>query len=37
MITLMIGWKRMEKRSDDVTETKYVKLWDWFAYPERTR
>lgn len=23
-----------EKRSDDVTETKFGKLWYWLAYPE---
>ena len=27
-----------QARSDDVTNiTKFVKLWDWLAYPERTR
>ena len=29
---------QIENRSDDVTNTtKFVKLWDWSAYPERTR
>ena len=33
-----IFWKgKLEKKSDEVTKTKFVKLWDWLAYPERTR
>lgn len=33
-----IFWKgKLEKQSDNVTKTKYVTLWDWLAYPERTR
>ena len=32
----------IEKRGDDVIgkknkQTKFVKLWGWLAYPERTR
>ena len=27
---------RIEKRSDDVTKTKFVKLWDKLVYPEGT-
>ena len=27
----------IKKRSDDVTKTKFLKLWDWLPYPERTR
>ena len=27
----------LEKRSDDDTKTKFVKLWDRLAYPERAR
>ena len=26
----------MEKRSNDVTKTKFVKLWDRLAYPDKT-
>ena len=28
-----IFWKgKLEKKSDEVTKTKFVKLWDWLAY-----
>ena len=32
------GWEamyEMEKRSDDVAKSKFVKLYDWLAYPVR--
>ena len=25
----------IEKRSSDVTKTKFMKLWDWLAYPNK--
>ena len=27
----------IEKRSECITKSKCVKLWDWLEYPERTR
>ena len=27
----------IEKRSECITKSKFVKLWDWLEYPERTR
>ena len=27
----------IEKRSEPITKSKFVKLWDWLEYPERTR
>ena len=27
--------EEIEKGSDDVTKTRFVKLCDWLAYPER--
>ena len=27
----------IEKRSKRLTKSKFVKLWDWLEYPERTR
>ena len=27
----------IEKRSERITKSKFVKLWDWLEYPERTR
>ena len=33
-----IFWKgKLDKKSDDVTKTKFVKLWDWLAYPEKNK
>jgi len=32
-----VGGFLIEKRSDDITKTKFVKLWNRFAYPKRTR
>lgn len=32
-----VGGFLMQKRSDDITKTKFVKLWNRFAYPKRTR
>ena len=31
-----MGYNVIEKRSDDVTNTKFVKLWDRLVYPKRT-
>ena len=27
----------IKKRSECITKSKFVKLWDWLEYPERTR
>ena len=27
----------IEKRSERITKSKFVKLWDWLEYPDRTR
>ena len=27
----------IEKRSEGITKTKFMKLWDWLVYPEKTR
>lgn len=27
----------IEKRSECITKSNFVKLWDWLEYPERTR
>ena len=36
LFTKIMGYNVIEKRSDDVINTKFVKLWDRLIYPKRT-
>ena len=36
LFTKIMGYNVIEKRSDDVTNTKFLKLWDSLVYPNRT-
>ena len=36
LFTKIMGYNLTEKRCDDVTNTKFVKLWDRLVYPKRT-
>ena len=36
LFTKIMGYNVIEKRSDDVINTKFVKLWDKLIYPKRT-